>query len=61
MKWKVWMHHFDQKHRDKLLSPWYSGLFRGKNFSVGSCHKETGQEKYKKSAEDVSSIYFGYQ
>ncbi len=55
---KVWMHHFDWEYRDKLLSPWYSGLAQGQGISVlVRAYKETGQEKYKKSAEDAFQVF----
>ena len=52
------MHHFDWEYRDKLLSPWYSGLAQGQGISVlVRAYKETGQEKYKKSAEDAFQVF----
>ena len=30
----LWMHHFDFEYRDKLVSPWYSGLAQGLGLSV---------------------------
>ena len=44
---KVWMHHFDFEYRDKLTSPWYSGLAQGQGISVLiRALKETGDKKY---------------
>ena len=43
----VWNHYFDWEYRQKLRSPWYSGLAQGQAISLlVRAHAETGETKY---------------
>jgi len=46
----VWNHYFDFEYRDKLLSPWYSGLAQGLGLSVlARAHNEVSHDNYSKA------------
>ncbi len=48
----VWFHEFDFEYRDKLKSPWYSGLAQGQAISVlVRAFIETGISSYKITAQ----------
>ena len=49
---EVWMHYFDFEYRDKLASPWYSGLAQGLGLSLLSrAYIETRNDKYLNAAK----------
>jgi len=48
----VWNHKFDWEYRDRLVSPWYSGLAQGQGISVlVRAHKESGNHSYLEAAQ----------
>ena len=48
----VWHHYFDFEYRDKLLSPWYSGLAQGLGISVlAIAYIESKENKYLEALE----------
>ncbi len=48
----VWNHHFDWEYRDRLKSPWYSGLAQGQGVSLLlRLHSRSGNEQYLQAAE----------
>mgnify|MGYP002827712222 FL=1 len=55
---KVWTHHFDFEYRDKLKSPWYSGLAQGQGISVLiRALKETQKEDYKNTIDEALKVF----
>jgi heparosan-N-sulfate-glucuronate 5-epimerase len=47
----VWNHHFDWEYRQRLQSPWYSGLAQGQGISLlVRAHAETRDPKYLNAA-----------
>lgn len=54
----VWMHHFDWDYRQRLCSPWYSGLAQGQGISVLlRANRETGDKKYLEAARDAFEAF----
>ena len=52
------MHYFDFEYRDKLASPWYSGLAQGLGLSLLSrAYIETRNDKYLNAAKKSMDKY----
>ena len=55
---KVWMHHFDFEYRDKLKSPWYSGLAQGQGISLlVRAFSVTKEKKYSDAAHEAFKVF----
>lgn len=51
---QVWNHYFDWEYRNRLMSPWFSGLAQGQGISLLlRAFKETGLKKYLHTAEQA--------
>lgn len=50
----VWHHFFDWEYRDRLISPWYSGLAQGQGISLLiRAYNETHQQHYLDAAQSA--------